>query len=98
MKHTKYMKSNDFTPKQLERLDKEQRIVKLYTARQPDGTRRYLTSQIATELGVSTTTVWRAAVRWGVAQGHAEANAMITKLKRPTRMRRTLRITPRDGA
>ena len=72
--------------------------MELYTARQPDGTRRYLTAQIAAELGVSTTTVWRAAVRWGVAQRHAEANAVITRLKRPTRMRSTLRTKFRDAA
>ncbi len=60
-----------------------------YKACNPDGSRRYLTRQIADFYGIDTTTVWRIAKRWGIPQSHAEANATITKLKRPTRLRRS---------
>ena len=60
-----------------------------YKARNPDGTRRFLTKQIAEFYDVNPATVWRIAKRWGVAQSHAEANRAIRHLKRQTRVRRS---------
>ena len=54
----------------------------LYKARNPDGSRRFLTKQVAEFYHVNPATVWRIAKRWGVAQSHADANRSITHLKR----------------
>jgi hypothetical protein len=81
------MKARELSPKLLSRLDKERGIVNHYKARNVDGSRRYLTRQIAKFYGVNPATVWRIAKRWGVAQTHAEANAAISHLKRRSRLR-----------
>jgi hypothetical protein len=60
------MKANDFTPKQLARLDRTARIVTDYQATNPDGSRKYLTKQLAADYGVSESTVLRAAQSRGV--------------------------------
>jgi DNA-binding MurR/RpiR family transcriptional regulator len=94
MTDTKCMQLQDFTAKHLQRLDRNQAIVNLYKATNPDGTRKYLTVQIAAALGVSESTVLRAARAWGVAQSHAEANRTITHLKRQSRLRgRRVKLT-----
>lgn len=81
------MKRRELSPKLLSRLDRERGIVNLYKARNADGSRKYLTRQIAEFHHVAPTTVWRMAKRWGVAQSHAEANKSISHLKRQTRVR-----------
>lgn len=79
----------DFSTRAEQKLDKYYRLASLYKATNLNGTRKYLTQQIADAEGVSRQTVLRAAREFGVVQDHETANGSILHLKRPSRIRRS---------